>query len=106
MVAAAERQHISELLESGCRAAETIAGVSSRVSTIKEGIQYGALFKEHGAALGYPSLDVRHQKPIGQPYLESLLRVASVPSPGHGTGIPRGGGTPIQNSLFTRDGTV
>ena len=85
--------------------AEDIAGVSSRVWAISEGIQYDTLFKGHGATLGCPPVDVRHQKWIGQPHLESVLHAACVPLPGLGSGDPRQS-TPARNPCYTRDGAV
>ena len=85
--------------------AEAIAGVSSCVWAISEGIQYDTLFKGHGATLGCPPVDVRHQKWIGQPHLESVLHAACVPLPGLGSGDPRQS-TPARNPCYTRDGAV
>jgi hypothetical protein len=65
LVAAAKCWHISELVESGGRAAEASSSLSSRIWAVKEGVQYGTLLKGHGATLGFSSLDVRHQKRIG-----------------------------------------
>ena len=103
--AARVRQPLSELLDSGFFFCETFAGVSSRVCAFSEGGQFFALWKALGATLGCPSLDVRHQRHIVQPHLESLFHVARIRVPGHEARVSREG-TPIRDACDTGDGTV
>jgi hypothetical protein len=70
-----------------------------------EGGQFFALWKALGATLGCPSLDVRHQRHIVQPHLESLFHVARIRVPGHEARVSREG-TPIRDACDTGDGTV